>query len=460
MDDNVSGSVFEREGINRLKEDILTGNIDLLLVKDLSRLGRNNAKTLMFLDFLEENGVRVITFDGKYDSHRDNDTVGIETWFNERYVRDISKKIRANLRFKIEKGEYIGHAPYGYKKSQEKRNRLCINEDEAFVVREIYRLYREGFGYSCIAKKLELAGYSPPARRWNPVSVRRILCSRVYTGDTLQGTTERISFKSKKSRRVPEDRWVLTENTHKAIVSREEFTQVMMIREARSKSPISHKDRLHLFAGLLFCGACGSPMYARYRKGRPMGYICGKYARYGLGCCTSHFIGESVIKNAVRNEIRRLADKTASYDQIEIQLGNRDKSTQRYESLKTQLSSKEKQQENLYMDRLEGKISEDLFRRINEGLERRICVLRNEISRLGTQRKASYDPKHILERVISLDQGFDLTREVIRYLVKKVTVYERRDLWKISGESAMTIGADNSNGCEKLVVIDFKSDNI
>ena len=102
IDDNVSGSLFERDGIEQLKADIFAKNINLLVAKDLSRLGRNNAKTLLFLDFLEENGVRVITFDGKYDSAQDNDTVGIETWFNERYVRDISKKIKANLRFKIE----------------------------------------------------------------------------------------------------------------------------------------------------------------------------------------------------------------------------------------------------------------------------------------------------------------------------------------------------------------------
>jgi len=104
IDDNVSGSGFERRGIYELKRDVMEGKINLLVLKDLSRLGRNNAKTLLFLDFLEENGVRVVTFDGRYDSLKDNDIVGIETWFNERYILDISRKIRANLRFKIQKG--------------------------------------------------------------------------------------------------------------------------------------------------------------------------------------------------------------------------------------------------------------------------------------------------------------------------------------------------------------------
>jgi len=111
IDNNVSGSAFEREGLGQLKEDIINHRIDLLLVKDLSRLGRNNAKTLLFLDFIEEHGVRLLTYDGKYDSLKDNDTVGIETWINERYLRDTSRKIRASLRFKIKRGEYIGNSP-------------------------------------------------------------------------------------------------------------------------------------------------------------------------------------------------------------------------------------------------------------------------------------------------------------------------------------------------------------
>jgi DNA invertase Pin-like site-specific DNA recombinase len=128
IDDNVSGAGFERKGIEELKTDVSSSEIDLLIIKDLSRLGRNNAKTLLFLDFLEEKGVRVITFDGRYDSIRDNDTVGIDTWYNERYVRDISRKIRTNLQFKIQKGEYIGNAPYGYEKSQLEKNKLVVNK--------------------------------------------------------------------------------------------------------------------------------------------------------------------------------------------------------------------------------------------------------------------------------------------------------------------------------------------
>ena len=233
IDNNVSGSAFEREGLGQLKEDIINHRIDLLLVKDLSRLGRNNAKTLLFLDFIEEHGVRLLTYDGKYDSLKDNDTVGIETWINERYLRDTSRKIRASLRFKIKRGEYIGNAPYGYVKSIKEKNRLEIDEETAHVVREIFDLYKRGYGYAYIARILTERGYPPPSNRknirnesssgWNPVGIQRILSNRVYIGDTVQGISEKISYKSKKTRRLPQSDWVITEGTHAAIIDKDDF---------------------------------------------------------------------------------------------------------------------------------------------------------------------------------------------------------------------------------------------
>ncbi|MDD4496322.1 MAG: recombinase family protein, partial [Eubacteriales bacterium] len=174
IDDNVSGSGFDRDGIRQLKHDVQSGSVNLLLLKDLSRLGRNNAQTLLFLDYLEEYGVRVLTFDGRYDSNRDNDTVGIETWVNERYIRDISRKIRTNMHFKIQRGEYLGTAPYGYVKSPNIKNRLCIDEQKAVVVREMFDLYVEGTGCSEIARHLNAKGYAAPSGRegakWCPAT--------------------------------------------------------------------------------------------------------------------------------------------------------------------------------------------------------------------------------------------------------------------------------------------------
>ena len=145
----------------------------------------------------------------------------------ERYVRDISKKIRANLRFKIEQGEYIGNAPYGYVKSINEKNKLVVDTRTAHVVKEIFNLYKKGYGYAAIANILNEKGYPSPSSKnsdipitpWNQVSIQRILCNRVYIGDTVQGVSEKISFKNKKTRRLPFEKWIITTNTHEPIVN-------------------------------------------------------------------------------------------------------------------------------------------------------------------------------------------------------------------------------------------------
>lgn len=431
IDDNVSGSGFERKGINELKKDVLNRTIDLLLLKDLSRLGRNNAKTLLFLDFLEENGVRVITYDNRYDSTRDNDTVGIDTWFNERYVRDISRKIRANLRHKIEKGEYIGHAPYGYEKSPEQKNRLVVKSDEAAVVRKIYQLYKEGYGYNYIARHLNSKGIESPSKGlWNPVGVRRILCSRVYTGDTVQGISERISFKSKKTRRLPEDRWVITENTHEAIIEREEFENIQALRISRNKFLSPHKGVLHLFKGLLFCGNCSSTMYARKRSGRPMGYICSNYGKVGKSICTSHHIKEDDLKSIIVEDLLLLFENKEIVSRVKklLESNMKGKDTEnKLAVLEKQILAKQRQQEILYQDRLEERISESLFARMNEQLEKKLDLLKREMESLKFASSEARSGSEILARAINELKQHNLSNEILRAVVKRIIVFDKGD---------------------------------
>lgn len=431
IDDNVSGAGFERKGIEQLKSDVSKGVINLLVVKDLSRLGRNNAKTLLFLDYLEENGVRVITYDGRYDSLKDNDTVGIDTWYNERYIKDISRKIRANIRFKIQKGEYIGNSPFGYLKSSDEKNKLVINQDEAKVVKEIYKLYQDGWGYSHIAKYLNQKGYpSPSNSTWNPVGVRRTLCNRVYIGDTVQGISERISFKSKKTRRIPEDRWVITENTHEAIIGKEEFYQVqkMMCEKRADSGP--HKGVIHLFRGIVYCGRCGSVMFSRTRKDRPMAYICSNYGKNGRSDCTSHHIKEKVLAAIVVEDIVKLID-TVNVDskikqRIEKMFSN-DDSRIESEKLEKQLALKLRQQEMLYLDRLEGKITEELFIRMNRQMEEKVGLLREEIQRIKSKKFSAANALEIFDALRSGLKSDEITNEILRTAVGKIVVFDEGD---------------------------------
>lgn len=436
-DDNISGAGFERSGINELKKDVKKGKINLIIIKDLSRLGRNNAKTLLFLDFLEEQGVRIITFDGRYDSNMDNETVGIDTWYNERYIRDISKKIRSNIIHKIKKGEYLGSAPYGYLKSKEKKNKLIIDKINAPVVKQIYKLYKQGYGYFQISKFLNSKKYTPPSLsysgKWNPVAVQRIIKNRVYTGDTVQHVSEKISFKTKKTRRLPKEKWIITQDTHEAIISKEVFKEVQNIRKSRQKGEYNNKGKIHLFKSILYCGRCGSRLYARKRKNRPMGYICSKYSTQGKKSCSSHFINEKIIKDSILNDLSLWIMQDETEHELNCLINN---TINRHSSIKNKLLDFRKKLKNiirkqdiLYMDKLEGRISNQLFERTNTYIEDSIKVIKSEINSLESIKDSSKEK--IIKSFKKYIFNGNITNAMIKALVKKIIVFDPDDKFPV-----------------------------
>ncbi|HEX2946408.1 MAG TPA: recombinase family protein [Clostridia bacterium] len=462
-DDNVSGSAFERKGLTKLKEDVFSGRINLLLLKDLSRLGRNNAKTLQWIDLLEEYGVRILTADGRYDSLLDNDTVGIETWANERYIRDISRKIRSCLHFKIGRGEYLGKAPFGYKKSENEKNKLVIDDNEAETVRIIYRLYRSGKGYTAIARYLDSKGCpSPGGTGWNRISVRRVLCSDVYIGNTVQGVSEKVSFKSKKTRRLPKSEWVITEGTHQGIVTREEFAEVQRLRQLKNTGGELHKGDIHLFRGVLSCGGCGSGMYARSRAGG-VAYVCGNYARNGSAACSSHFVYENDISRYIGNELskiflieedrNKLAEKLAEWMSSAACPGDS------HDELLRKIEACGRKQEMLYRDRLESVISAELFDRMNRKIEERLGMLAEELE-LALIRKTGIERcfELIGEARENLANGI-LTNEIVRLAIRSITVFDNDEfaaLCSAEAASGAVYSGTAADFTEGAIVIDFR----
>jgi site-specific DNA recombinase len=453
-DDNASGSGFERAGIKRLKEDVLNARIDTLLVKDLSRLGRNNAKTLQFLDFLEEYGIRVLSSDGRYDSQLDNDIVGIETWANERYIKDISRKIRSSLRFKIQRGEYVGHAPFGYRKSDEEGNRLFIHDPDAETVRLIYRLYLSGLGYTSIAAILDERGYpSPEGGNWNRITVRRILISPVYIGNTIQGVSERVSFKNKKTRRLPKEAWVVTEGTHEAIVSREEFFEAQKIRESKGFGRQPHKDTVHVLRGLIWCGSCGSAMYAK-RTTDGVAYVCGNYCRNGRAVCKSHFISEKEVIGFICEEMETMFTGTDYLQELEQKVKvvyTQDTGAgATFERVEKQLSVCRRQQEMLYKDRLEARISDQLFDRTNKSLEERLRILEDQLTRPEREKSGELNLNQLVDELVSIFRSGKLTNEITRTAVDRITVFDAGDPLQPQ------LSADDSFTGNGAVVINFR----
>ena len=430
VDDNVSGVTFERKGLQQLKDDISKGLIDILLVKDLSRLGRNNAKTLLFLDYLEENNVRLITIDGRYDSQKDNDTVGIDTWYNERYAKDISKKIRANINFKIRNGEYIGTAPFGYKKSTVYKNKLEIKEDEAKVVREIFSLYKQEYGYKKISQlineKYEHRGYN-----FNPIKVKRILQNRVYIGETIQGVSKKVSYKSKKTVRLPEDKWVVTKNTHTPIISDEDFLEVWRIRSKKGNNYGGNKGTISMFRGLIFCGDCKSSMNYVKNGGRSSYYICSNYMKNGKKACSRHAIKEEVLIREIKMEIEKLVcDKESLKEAMKIY--KQEKNSTRGEvdivNVTKKIHKLKNKQQLLYMDRLNMDISLEIFNKVNKEIECEIKDLEKQANDymkvVNSNHKNSQDDIcDIIKRI----KNMEITRKLILIMVDKITVYQNPD---------------------------------
>ncbi len=458
-DDNVSGSAFERRGLARLKKDVLNGRVNLLLLKDLSRLGRNNAKTLQWIDFLEEYGIRILTADGRYDSLLDNETVGIETWANERYIRDVSRKIRSCLRFKIERGEYLGNAPFGYKKSDVERNKLLKCEEQAETVRLIYSLYRSGLGYTSIARLLDERGLSSPGGKgWNRITVRRILISRVYIGDTVQGVSEKVSFKSKKTRRLPREEWVITEGTHEGIITREEFFDAQKLREGKATGKAPRTKVCHVLSGIIFCGRCGSAMYARKRT-YGIAYVCGNYCRNGTAVCSGHFTYAAPIVMSICAELIELFDGREIWaqpnemqDYFGIFEDDREIDAQK---LMKQLETGRRQQELVYKDRLEGRISEQLFEKMNRQYEMKLKALEREAERIKTEGGRAVDVPEFIEQAVDRLKEGRLSSELARLVVKRVTVFDEGDIiQEPNADIEKTDKAEDGNSGK--VVIDYR----
>ncbi len=466
IDDNVSGAGFERSALEELKKDVLACNINLVVLKDLSRLGRNNAKTLLFLDFLEEYGVRVITSDGRYDSVKDNETVGIETWYNERYIRDISKKIRANLRFKIEQGEYIGNAPYGYVKSVNEKNKLVVDNRTAPVVREIFNLYKKGHGYAAITNILNEKAYPSPSSKnsdipitpWNQVAVQRILCNRVYIGDTVQGVSEKISFKNKKTRRLPFDKWIITTNTHEPIVTNEDFDEVQKMRAKKRSNQGYNRNVTHLLSNMIYCGKCGKAMYVRVRRDRPVGYICSTYSKNGSEACSSHYVSEQAIVDVISGELLELLSNKEMIDSFNLKYDDAEEERRkRYEAaqkLEQQITARQKQQDILYSDRLESKISEQLFSRMNRGIEEKINSLKQEKEKLLEEEQKQLDQMCFIDGFINKIRTQGINKNIIEMMVNRVIVYDSGDSTQVQN-----IGLNKDEIKNGLIVIEYNYNN-
>ena len=464
VDDGYSGVSFNRPDFQRLLEMMEQGKVATLITKDLSRLGRNYIEVGQYTEMLFPRWeVRYIAINDNYDSlyNEGNELAPFKNLFNEWYARDTSKKIRAVVKAKAERGERVGTVvPYGYRKDPDVKGHLLVNEDTAPVVRLIFSLCTEGKGPKVIANILrEKQILKPTAYRyqtsgkygattdtediygWNDRTIAGILDNEIYLGHTINCRTTVVSYKDKRTKDVPESEWYRFENTHEAIIDKVTWDIVRKVRASKRRR--TNMGEVDKYSGMLFCADCGSRLYfVRGTTIKPEAYnfICSRYRKHmGEELCTPHTIRERALDEIVLEEIRSVTyyarAHTAQFVSF-IQQKSSAESRRELNAKTVELSKLEKRNgelnalfKRLYEDHVLGKVTSEQFRMLSEGYNEEQRTIQEDIPRL---RKTIEDLKASatnVDRFLDIVRKYtdikELTPEILRTFVSKIVIHER-----------------------------------
>ena len=331
-DDNISGMNFSRRGLDMLTAAVQMKQIDAVLVKDLSRLGRHRTQTALFIDFLREKQVRVISVTEDVDTFCEEDDlmIGVRGLMNDYYAKDIGKKIRAGYRQKQKDGLVIT-PPFGYWKDKN-TGQIKVDPEAAVTVQHIYSLYLQGCGQKEISRRINAMGRKTPAQLraercgkevrqthktrdgqflWTYASVKNILVEEAYTGVLVN---HRREYLGGKARAVTEADWLRHENFYPVIIEKTIWQQVQTRLKQQARPAVNNRTR-HRYAGLLTCRECGNtfiPMIRCWNGSRRVEYVCRGYQRNGKGYCSSHRIHEEILDKAVWDDTEKLREQYAA----------------------------------------------------------------------------------------------------------------------------------------------------
>ena len=460
-DDGISGTRFDRPGFTAMMKEVEAGNVDTIIVKDMSRLGRDYLKVGQIMEILRQRGVRLIAINDGVDSIRgDDDFLPFRNIMNEYYCRDISKKIQSVFKAKGMSGKHVtGTVIYGYL-WDEKRENWVIDDVAAPVVRRIFDMTMEGYGPYQIANRLEQDQIEIPAVHlarhgegphqgriiknpygWASSTVVNILKKREYLGHTVNFKT-RKHFKDKKSRYVDEGDWMIFENTHEAIVSQELFDNVQRIRGNVKRYPNGWGEAAPL-TGLMYCADCGGKMYVHrtYNGKRIPQYTCSQYTKIPVGtlCPTQHRIAEKAVLSLVSDMLRAIAEYAATdragfvravqEAQANQQDGDMRKTRRRLAAAEKRAGELERLMCKIYEDNVLGKLPDARYAALDEQYAKEQDALAAEIADLNKTIKGYEQGKKSAEKFIALIdkyQGFDtLTTTMLNEFVEKIRVHER-----------------------------------
>ena len=460
-DDGISGTRFDRPGFLAMMEEVEAGRVEAIVIKDMSRLGRDYLKVGQVMEVLRQRGVRLIAINDGVDSLKgDDDFTPFRNIMNEFYARDTSRKIRSVFKSKGMSGKHLtGTVIYGYL-WDEKREHWLVDEEAAEVVRRIFSLTLEGYGPYQIACKLSadrieipvvhLARFNEGVNRSKPVkdpygwgssTIVNILKKREYLGHTINFKT-RKHFKDKKSHYVSEDEWTIFENTHEAIIDQQTFDLVQKIRSNVRRYPNGWGEAAPL-TGLLYCADCGGKMYVhRTNNGRRISqYTCSNYTKVPCGtlCLTQHRINESAVLTLVSDTLRAIAEysrndrtefiHTVQETQVAQQSADISKKRRRLAAAQKRAGELEKLICKIYEDNALGKLPDARYRALDAQYAKEQDALEIEIAELEKAVTGYEQSQKSAEKFIALIdkyENFDtLTNTMLNEFVEKILVHER-----------------------------------
>lgn len=462
VDDGYTGTNFNRPAFQRMIKDIEKGKINTVITKDLSRLGRDYIDTGRYVQrYFPENRVRYIALLDGIDTLEDagmNDIAPFKSVINDMYVKDISKKITSALKERKTAGNFLAvTAPYGYKKNPENKYQLVINEEEAEVVRYIFRLYLQGNGLTKIAKILTEEEIPVPGisrnigttrktklyNCWKQTTISRILKNPVYIGNLEQFKRKKVNYKSKKRVTVPKEDRVICYNTHEPIIKKEDFDEVQkIITENKAFSKSTKHD--YLFKGFLYCADCGAKLYLTYSDYAYKKYgeyryttVCYTYSKY-YNQCSRHSNSIPILEKILIENIKKVCNAYLNRD-LEKELiemvekeNKRNVLEQEYnkkiDNIETKIEDLNLCIRNLYMDKVKNVITEKDYIELSKNFTQerdKLTDEKEELLKLSTNLKNDNNNKEEIEKVakefVSLKKP---TKELLSRLIDKVTISE------------------------------------
>lgn len=466
QDDGYTGLNMDRPDFQKMLGAVERGMFDVILTKDLSRLGRNYLQTGQLIEeFFPKNRVRYIALNDAVDTNIENDITPFRNILNEMYSRDVSKKVHSSYLTKAKSGKFTGClAPFGYKKDPLDKNRLVIDEDTAWIVRKIYDYARNGSGPNRIRRRLEDEEIPCPAwwnrqkglrdhitkfERENPergrfvwdfTTIKEILSNPVYIGAIASQKVNyrfKIGWMGDKRR---ED-WIIVEGMHEAIIDQDTYDIVQ--EKVKSRKRADAWGNFSLFAGLVKCGQCGSAMNIRRanQKGKDRIYTCSRYNKYGKAHCTQHRIKYDTLYGIVLEQIRSCAEKALADEQeAAAQLRENCQADEQAERLLIEQSIAEDSERidaleriisRVYEDMVAGRITEDNFNRILERSQTEQTTLKNRVTlnrqRLTQQDQEQEDNTRWLEIIKDYADIQELDAVTLNRLVQKIVIHEDID---------------------------------